>query len=168
MNGDKATFVNRYDSSAASWGVTYEFLVGYKHFLNDFVGFRYYGNIGIQHYKPISLTNKGQKIGFVDYTINADLLIDFWESELFAVGVLGGIGVGGTSFDKDAISKYLAVYYDTRTGIPMGLADIQKHFLNINASVGFRFAIFQKVRLKSAMTMSMANAYAVCLYFTWA
>lgn len=47
LNGDKTTFVNRYDSSAASWGVTYEFLVGYKHFLNDFVGFRYYGNIGI-------------------------------------------------------------------------------------------------------------------------
>ena len=161
-------FTAQRNSSLSSWALAWEFLVGYKHFLNDFVGFRYYGNIGIQHYKPISLVNKGQKIGFIDYTINADLLIDFWESELFAVGVLGGIGVGGTSFDRDAISKYLAVY-DTRTGIPMGLADIQKHFLNINASVGFRFAVFQRVRRTGARICDdyvNGNAYAVCLYFT--
>ena len=78
------------------------------------------------------------------------------------VGVLGGIGVGGTSFDKDAISKYLAVY-DTRTSIPMGLADIQKHFLNINASVGFRFAIFQKVRRTGAKICDdYVNGKRVC------
>ena len=78
------------------------------------------------------------------------------------VGVLGGIGVGGTSFDKDAISKYFAVY-DTRTSIPMGLADIQKHFLNINASVGFRFAIFQKVRRTGAKICDdYVNGKRVC------
>ena len=59
--------------------------------------------------------------------------------------MLAGLGFGGSSFDKDAIAKYMAVY-DRETGMPIGIADIQKHFLNINASVGLRGVYFQKIR----------------------
>ncbi len=137
------------DRSLSSWALAWEFMVGYKHFLNDYVGFRYYGNVGIQHYKPVSFASNEQKIGFVDYTLNADLLIDFYETTNWAIGMLGGMGFGGTSFDKDAISKYLA-YYDRQTGRPIGLANVQKHFFNVNASVGFRAVIFQKIRRTGA------------------
>ena len=137
------------DMSLASWAVAWEFLVGYKHFINDWVGFRYYGNVGIQHYKPSLFESKTQPIGFVDYTLNADLLVNFWESDLLSVGVLGGIGFGGTSFDKDAINKYMAVY-DRNLGRPIGIANISKHFFNVNASVGARLTFFQKVRRTSA------------------
>ena len=129
----------------SSWAVAWEFMLGYKHFINDFVGFRYYGNVGIQHYKPISLNQKSEKIGIIDYTLNADLLIDFWESEFFAVGVLGGMGFGGTSFEKNAITQYL-VAYNAQSTRPIGLANVQKHYFNVNANVGFRVAFFQKVR----------------------
>lgn len=137
------------NQSLSSWALAWEFMVGYKHFINDWVGFRYYGNIGVQHYKPISLAEKGQKIGFVDYTLNADLLIDFYETTEWAIGMLGGMGFGGTSFDKDAIAKYMALY-DTRTGLTIGLANVQKHFFNVNASIGLRGAIFQKIRRTGA------------------
>lgn len=133
------------NSSLSSWAFAWEFLLGYKHFINDFVGFRYYGNIGVQHYKPISFKESAQKIALIDYTLNADLLIDFWESELWAIGAVGGLGFGGTSFDKDAVSKYLAVY-DAKSKQPIGLANVQKHFFNVNASVGLRMAFFQKIR----------------------
>lgn len=136
------------DMSLDSWAGTWEFLIGYKHFINDYVGFRYYGNVGIQHYKPSLFESKTQPIGFIDYTLNADLLINFYESDLLSVGILGGIGFGGTSFDKDAINKYMAVY-DRNLGQPIGIANIQKHFFNVNASVGARITFFQKVRRTS-------------------
>ena len=138
---------NRYLSS---WALAWEFMVGYKHFINDYIGFRYYGNVGIQHYEAKSLGDKSQKIGFVDYTLNADLLINFWESDLLSVGMLGGLGFGGTSFDKKAITQYMAVYNAANPNVPAGLADVQKHFLNVNASVGLRLTIFQKYRRVSA------------------
>ena len=136
------------DRNLSSWALAWELMVGYKHFINDYVGFRYYGNIGIQHYKPVSFASNEQKIGFVDYTLNADLLIDFYETTSWAIGMLGGMGFGGTSFDKDAISRYLAQY--NSAGQPIGLANVQKHFFNVNASVGLRGAIFQKYRRSNA------------------
>ena len=150
------------DRSTSSWALAWEFLVGYKHFINDYVGFRYYGNVGVQHYVANSLGDKSQKIGFVDYTLNADLLIDFWESEFFAVGMFGGLGFGGTSFDKKAITRYMAVY-DRDSGQPIGLANINKHFFNVNASVGLRFTIFQKNRLvKSRVCDEYIEGKRVC------
>ena len=137
------------NSSLSSWALAWEFMIGYKHFINDYVGFRYYGNVGIQHYTPVSFASKKQEIGFVDYTLNADLLIDFYETTAWAIGMVGGMGFGGTSFDKDAISRYLALY-DSQSGRPIGLANVQKHFFNVNVSAGLRGVIFQKVRRTGA------------------
>ena len=150
------------NSSISSWALAWEFLVGYKHFINDWVGFRYYANVGIQHYTAKSLGDKSQKIGFVDYTLNADLLIDFWESEFFAIGMFGGLGFGGTSFDKKAIVRYMAIY-DRDSGRPIGLANVNKHFVNVNASVGARMTIFQKIRRPSARVCDeFVNGKRVC------
>lgn len=131
--------------SLSSWSVAWEALVGYKHFVNDWLGVRAYVNVGVQHYKPSLFESKTDPIGIVDYTANVDLLFDFYETESWAIGMLAGLGFGGTSFDKQAIEKYMAVY-DRATGIPVGKANIQQHFLNINASVGLRGVYFQKVR----------------------
>lgn len=49
------------NQSLSSWALAWEFMLGYKHFINDYVGFRYYGNLGIQHYKPVSLNEKANK-----------------------------------------------------------------------------------------------------------
>ena len=154
-------WVAQKDRNLSSWAVAWEFLVGYKHFINDWVGFRYYGNIGIQHYKPVSFASNKQEIGFVDYTLNADLLIDFYETTGWAIGMLGGMGFGGTSFDKNAISKYLAEY--NSAGQPIGLANVSKHFFNVNASVGLRAVIFQKIRRTGARVCDdFVNGKRVC------
>ena len=131
--------------SLSSWAGAWEFLAGYKHFVNDWLGVRAYVNVGVQHYKPSLYESKTDPIGIVDYTANVDLLFDFYETEKWAIGMVAGLGFGGTSFDKKAIEKYMAIY-DRATGIPVGKADIQQHFLNINASVGLRGVYFQKVR----------------------
>lgn len=145
----KLRFTPQTNASLSSWSGSWEFLVGYKHFVNDWIGVRAYANIGVQHYKPSLFESKTDPIGIIDYTINTDLLIDFYETESWAIGMLGGLGFGGTSFDKEAINKYMAVY-DRETGKPIGRANIQAHFLNINASVGLRGVYFQKIRKVSA------------------
>lgn len=131
--------------SLSSWSGAWEFLVGYKHFVNDWLGVRAYANIGVQHYKPSLFESKTDPIGIIDYTANVDLLFDFYETEKWAIGMVAGLGFGGTSFDKKAIEKYMAVY-DRATGRPVGIANIQQHFLNVNASVGLRGVYFQKIR----------------------
>ena len=133
------------NASLSSWSGAWEFLAGYKHFVNDYIGVRAYGVVGFQHYKPSLFKSKVDPIGIIDYSINADLLLNFYENEKFSIGILGGLGMGGTSFSSDAISKYLVVY-DRTTGLAVGKTEVQKHFLNINGSVGLRATVFQKIR----------------------
>ena len=132
-----------------SWALAWEFLVGYKHFINDYIGFRYYANVGVQHYKPTEILRQGNKkeqIGLIDYTLNADLLFDFYASDSFAFGVFGGVGFGGASFDKNALNQYKATYNATE-GIPIGASAISQHFFNASASAGVRVVIFQSIGL---------------------
>lgn len=128
-----------------SWALAWEVLVGYKHFINDYIGIRYYADIGIQHYKSTSGTETKQKIGLIDYTINADLLIDFYSSERVAFGILGGVGFGGTSFHQNIINEYMDMY--NNRSIPIGASNTTKHFFNVNASAGVRIALFKKINL---------------------
>ena len=144
------------DSQSGSWAVAWEVLVGYKHFINDFVGFRYYANIGVQHYKPVTYKSNKEPIGYVDYTLNADILFDFYESESVAFGIFGGVGFGGTSLDKQAINEYESLYNNAQNGIPIGASDITKHFLNVNFSAGIRLVFFQKITTSSTSSGAMA------------
>ncbi len=139
------------DSSAGSWAIAWELLVGYKHFLNDIIGFRYYANVGIQHYKPVTYKSKEQPIGYVDYMLNADVLLDFYTDEFFSFGILGGVGLGGMSLDRRAINEYESIYNANAGVIPIGASDITKHFLNINFSAGVRMIFFQKTSVKGGI-----------------
>ena len=154
-NGQNGTINNtpiwnaRTNSSSSSWAVAWEVIVGYKHFVNDWVGFRYYADISAQHYKSTEGGKSTQPIGIIDYTANADFLLDFYESEKWAFGIFGGVGFGGTSFLNSAVNQYIN-HYNTNEGIPIGASDITRHFFNINASVGVRFAFFQKSIISGA------------------
>lgn len=145
---DKPMWDARYNTSSASWALAWEFLLGYKHFVNDWAGFRYYANVGVQHYKPTG-SNK-ERFGLIDYSLNADLLIDFYESEKWAFGVFGGVGFGGSSFHSDAINYYLDTY-NANEQIPIGASDIKRHFFNINASAGVRVVIFQRTAIRGGV-----------------
>lgn len=138
----------RYNTSSASFALAWEFLFGYKHFVNDWAGFRYYANVGVQHYKPTG-SNK-EHFGLIDYTVNADLLIDFYESERWAFGVFGGVGFGGSSFHRDAINHYLDTY-NANEQIPIGASDVKQHFFNITASAGVRVVIFQRATIRGGI-----------------
>lgn len=152
------------DSSAGSWAVAWELLIGYKHFLNDIIGFRYYANVGIQHYKPVTYQSKQQPIGYVDYTLNADVLFNFYDSESFTFGILGGVGLGGMSLDKKAINEYESIYNANAGVIPIGASDITKHFLNVNFSVGVRMIFFQNTGSRGGIRScnSLSNGRRSC------
>lgn len=150
VNWDNFVKVN--DTIIKSWGITYEILVGYKHFLNDYIGFRYYVNVGAQHYKDENFSGGKEKIGVVDYTLNADLLLNFYNSPSISVGIFGGFGVGGAYFDSQSIDDYEKFYGgaidSTRFTEPefAGAGKVAKNHFSASLSIGTRIVFFQQIR----------------------
>ena len=136
-----------YSSSIKDWGVVWEFLAGYKHWLNDWVGFRYYANVSGQHYKDDIFTTGKTQAGVIEYTANADLLLNFYNSESFTFGIFGGFGAGGAYFDSPAFKTYTQ-QWDEGLSNPRydGIGQVYKHHLSATLSTGLRFNIFQKIR----------------------
>ncbi len=150
---------NRIDTTMKDWGVTYEILAGYKHWLNDWVGFRYYANVGAQHYTtdfPSDNTNavmaKGKSKIAIEYTANADMLLNFYNSELFTFGILGGFGIGGAYLSSSALDNYEWYWGAADDSIHftepeyVGMGKVKRHHLSASLSVGTRFNFFQKIR----------------------
>ena len=150
INGFSATAGRLYGSTIKDWGFVWEFLVGYKHWLNDWVGFRYYANVSGQHYKDDIFTTGKTQAGVIEYTANADLLLNFYNSEFFTFGIFGGFGVGGAYFDSPAFDTYKAQWSSENSALSnarfSGLGEIHKHHLSATLSAGVRFNIFQKIR----------------------
>lgn len=180
IGGGKSTIERKYSDSASmnfiqtywvplsrstsntvtDWGVAWELLAGYKHWLNDWVGFRYYANVGAQHYKDDIFTAGKVKAGVVEYTANADILLNFYNRERFTFGILGGFGIGGAYFDSPALKTYERQWGPSSSN-PTNFADrasygnmgeIKKHHLSAHLSIGVRFNIFHKIRKVSART----------------
>ena len=139
-----------YSSSINGWGVAWEVLAGYKHWVNDYVGFRYYVNIGAQHYKE-TIYSAGDSNGTaLDYTGNVDVLFNFYNSDSFTTGMFVGIGVGGTSFFSKALDTYESLFkekvYQWTDPSYAGEGNTYRHHLNATINLGLRFNMFQKVR----------------------
>ncbi len=156
---------NKPDATMKDWGVTYEILAGYKHWLNDWIGFRYYGNIGIQHYKADftsagnnAMLTKGKNKTSIEYTANADMLLNFYNSEIFTFGILGGFGIGGAYLNSPSLDNYEWYWGAANDSIHFteseyaGMGKVKRHHLSASLSVGARFNIFQKIRDIGART----------------
>lgn len=151
-------WIDVYDSNIKNWGFVWELLVGYKHFLNDYVGFRYYANIGGESYKEVALrrnatiyTTDKFSAGVYEYTANADLLLNFYNSEFWTFGILAGFGVGGAYFDSPALDTYKSIWSEENpnysdTSKYKGISKVKKHHLSASISIGARFNILQKIR----------------------
>lgn len=147
-------WTSQYSSTVKDTGVAWEVLLGYKHFINNWIGFRYYANVGVQHYKDEVFTAGKVKAGVVEYTGNLDVLINFYTAERWSIGILGGASVGGAYFDSPAMKTYQALWTDTvpqpvpsaDNSIYKGQGKVYKHHFNAALSVGVRGSYFQKIR----------------------
>ncbi len=140
------------DTHYQSWGLAFEAIVGYKHFLNDYLGLRYYANVGGQFYKNPVFSDDKIKLGVIDYTLNADLLINFYDSQSFTFGVFGGFGVGGAHFDSPFLSYY-ENYYGAATDSTIytepvfdGVGEIWRNYVSASINAGLRINFFQALR----------------------
>lgn len=139
-----------YGTSVKEWGFNWEFLVGYKHFLTDIVGFRYYLDVGAQHYKNATFTDNKLQMGVVEYSANTDLLLNFYNGQLFTFGIFGGFGVGGAYFDSPAVKRLSAILDNLEAqNITIQDKKIYRNRLNVTVSLGTRFNLFQKIPQKS-------------------
>lgn len=150
-----------YSSQAKDFGFNWEIVAGYKHFINNWIGFRYYVSVGSQHYKDEIFTAGKVKAGVFEYIGNADLLINFYTAELWSIGMFAGLGVGGAYFDSPAFDRYLQQWQNrvpntgtnTTTNPPgitgdvyAGEGKVYKHHVSAVVNVGLRGSFFQKIR----------------------
>lgn len=146
------TWSDLYTLHTKSWGFALEALVGYKHFLNDYIGFRYYANVGAQFYKDATFSSNKTKIGVIDYKLNADLLVNFYNSPAYSIGLFGGFGVGGAYFDSPEIDRY-NTYWGGATdstqyteAIFDGIGDVYRNHFSASLSAGLRINFLQHIR----------------------
>lgn len=152
------------DIYSKSWGINYEILLGYKHFVNNYIGFRYYANVGAQNYKDANFSNNKETIGVIEYTANMDLLINFYKGPSFSFGIFGGFGVGGATFDSDLLKEYekvwgAAIDSTQLTERPMyeGVGTIYRHHFSANVNVGVRINLFQQIRATNSVVCSAGS-----------
>lgn len=139
-------------STVKDSGFNWEILLGYKHWINDWVGFRYYASVGAQHYKDEVFTAGKVEAGVVEYIGNADVLVNFWTAESWSVGMFAGLGVGGAYFNSKALNTYANKWsgrvptgYETDP-IYKDEGKVYKHHVSASVNVGLRGSFFQKVR----------------------
>lgn len=143
-----------YTSTVKDIGPSWELIGGYKHFINDWVGFRYYVNISGQHYKEAMYSAGNVKADIYEYTANADVMINFYSNNTFSIGVLGGASVGGAYFDSPALDAYRKLWTNTvpypvpgkDNSIYNGEGQVYKNHFNAALSVGLRGSYFQKIK----------------------
>lgn len=79
----------------------YDLKVGYKYFVNEWFGLRGYVSFG--HSNALNkvkgnvpnIPNQDFNVNLIDYYANFDLLFNLYSTELFYVGLLAGVGIGG-------------------------------------------------------------------------
>ena len=151
------------NQSAKSWGFAYEVIVGYKHFINDYIGLRYYANVSAQNYKDAHFSSNKNSVGVIEYTANADLLINFYESVNFSFGIFGGFGVGGATFDSPVLDSYKSDWGGNRDSTQFteamysGIGEVYKHHFSASASVGVRINIPQQLRNAGQLVCSAGS-----------
>lgn len=139
-------------------GVTWEVFGGYKHFVNEWFGLRYYANVGAQHYKDDIFTAGKTEAGVIDYTGNVDILLNFYTAETWSIGMFAGLGVGGVYFNSKALDTYKSLYGNTAPGasgadnpelakqVYAGEGKVYKNHWSALVNLGLRGSYFQKVR----------------------
>lgn len=162
------TWIDQVDTHYKSWGLAFEALVGYKHFLNDYLGLRYYANVAGQFYKNPIFSNDKTKLGVLDYTINADLLINFYNGESFTLGIFGGFGVGGAHFDSPELGRYENYYGAAKDSTTYtqyefdGVGEIWRNYVSATINAGVRINIFQSLRGSGHLMCSVNNGRRQC------
>lgn len=152
VNWVQGTWRNQSDSHYKSWGGAFEALIGYKHFLNDYLGLRYYANIGAQLYEDATFTKGKIAIGIIDYTANADLLLNFYTNPRVSVGIFGGFGVGGAYFDSPEITRYESYWGGAKDSTQytqsefVGIGEVFRNHFSASINTGARVNFFQQLR----------------------
>ena len=85
-----------------AFGVSYDFIAGYKHFFNPYLGARYYAGFGAYHG---ALKAEGfSRVDMIDYGVNADFLANVYANANLNFGLFFGLGIGGNTI----VGKYVS------------------------------------------------------------
>ena len=122
-------------------GVKYGIVVGYKQFFTQYLGLRYYANVGIAH-ATIKSNSVADAYGWKDrvdgtlinYGANVDFLGNFVSNETLDFGGFIGLGIGGNSWN----GRDLDDHEDYLNGLAGGGISLSKTSFDLSLNVGLR------------------------------
>lgn len=110
--------------------------IGYLYLFNEYIGIRGYGSINYtiaseDYYNALTSANYKDSVSLLSYTINADVLFNFYNGESAFIGAFIGLGIGGANvryYDTSFIQTLRSVldvsqnnfYGDSRLGLRIG------------------------------------------------
>lgn len=116
--------------SLPSYGVR----AGYSYLFNEYIGLRGYGSIvyttaSEDYYNAMSAESYKDSTSLLSYTINADVLFNFYNTESIFIAAFAGIGIGGANVS----------YYDTSFVDRLQTAvDVSKNNFYSDSRLGLR------------------------------
>lgn len=118
--------------------------LGYKHLFIDIIGIRAY--VGADYGETRVRFADGQSGVFsgITYTVNLDVLLNFYNSENVALGVFAGLGIGGQTAEDDNF-----LYNDKVRTITNFYSDV-KLGLRVNATKNHEIEFIAKIPLNNA------------------
>lgn len=113
--------------------------IGYKYFFKDWVGIRGYGSVNYTetsfHAKD-NQSNLPYEISNISYSLNADALFNFYNTEIYNLGAFVGIGLGGQNWKGDVRmygvntnESYMGFYADAKIGLRVNAANHGAEFI---------------------------------------
>ena len=133
-------------------GVSYGVVAGYKQFITESVGFRYYANVDLTHANAISIAGTpnslpdGQFHQFqtklINYGVNIDFLGNFVSTNSFDFGMFLGFGIGANTINgkyADSLQQHKDEYIQQTGGSLNLISDkVKTTSLDIALNVGLR------------------------------
>ncbi|RDU65084.1 outer membrane beta-barrel protein [Helicobacter sp. MIT 14-3879] len=117
--------------------------VGYKYFFNDYVGIRGYFNLDYQGalYKlkgSVGSNSQSSNVytDLLNFGINADVLVNFYNTNFLNVGLFAGLGIGGVKSEVQIdANKDDMIAFDTNFKVGLRLNIEQNHGVEFVAKI---------------------------------
>ena len=140
---------NKHRANGKSYGLT----AGYKQFITESVGFRYYANVDLTHANAISILGESNNLSnskypilqtnLLNYGVNVDVLFNFVSNNAFDFGGFIGFGIGANMINGkyvDSLQQHKDDYVFQTSGGGLTLTDskVQTTSLDIALNMGLR------------------------------
>lgn len=138
------------NSPISNYGINLGVLWGYRHFFSDSIALRGYVNLNYLYAKDKKISHFSE-LKILNFGVNADFLLDFWEDSNIDFGGLLGIAIGVDIFAGEGLAN-IRRYATSR---------VYLSGLNTSLNLGVQSLILRKVGVEFIAKIPLMSHYFV-------